>query len=359
MAVDLSTAREALEALGALAAAAPGVEPVKASPEEPVRTAYSPAVVEDAWDDDRFLMWRARRQAGVFGTLDGGGRGAPARVTVTANADRVDAKHLLEALRALVTRYGAQFGFVHQLTEADRDRFGPGDSYDDPNDPEVILVEDDMRRWLPQLFWATAIGPPFSDLLGADRLRTAPAAIVDELGPGTFLLVLSEDPEGADEMRARVQSHLGEDAFWDPRKGTSGPYRSVGTVPRPRPAAPADADPADVVAQLVRDLSDAVMTVLTEEREPYPVGLLRRNDGTTDVVVIGDESDPEAAAARLDEVLSEMRTDPGVVAVGAAVAEEAFVDFRVAHRAAPPVHLRRSLRRVGSQVELGPPTGMA
>jgi hypothetical protein len=170
-----------------------------------------------------------------------------------------------------------------------------------------------MRRWLPQLFWATVVGPPFSDLLGADRLRTAPAAAVEEVAPGTFLLILADraadvvgHPERVDGARRRIQAHLGEDAFWDPGRGVRGPYRSVGAAPRPRREPAPSVDAADVVAQLVRDVSSAVAEMLAEETTPYPVGLLWREDGTTDTVVIGDEADPEIAAVRLEEALSAM-----------------------------------------------------
>ncbi len=87
------------------------------------------------------------------------------------------------------------------------------------------------------------LGPAYVEMFGAERIASAPAHLVEELGGDHFYLQLTaglsdpvEQPEQVDAVRQGVLDHLGRDAFWQPgqrrpimRRGR--PIRPPGRVP--------------------------------------------------------------------------------------------------------------------------------
>lgn len=78
--------------------------------------------------------------------------------------------------------------------------------------------------YLRDLYWANVFGPPYTELFGADRLRTAPAAVVTELREGYFYLQVTDSitdlytPDAIPRYRAArdaIKEHIGADCFYD------------------------------------------------------------------------------------------------------------------------------------------------
>jgi hypothetical protein len=96
--------------------------------------------------------------------------------------------------------------------------------------PVLAVQERDLKECLPDLAWGNVFGPPYVELFGgADRVRTAPAALVTELGPDRFYLQLTGDITDVEQDRAAltaardaVKEHLGADCF----AGFPGPLRA-------------------------------------------------------------------------------------------------------------------------------------
>jgi hypothetical protein len=95
-----------------------------------------------------------------------------------------------------------------------------------------------LELCLPDLFWANVLGPPYTQMFGADRLATAPAHLVEEIAPGTFYLQLSEriediheHPDQLDRARVEVKEHLGVNAFWHPEAGLDFAYYQAPRFP--------------------------------------------------------------------------------------------------------------------------------
>jgi hypothetical protein len=106
-----------------------------------------------------------------------------------------------------------------------------------------MLVTHVLRHWLPDIFWATVFGPPYVRLFGKERLLAAPASVVEELGPETIYLQVSErvtdvldDPDNIRSRRELIKTHLGIDAFFVSGRGYDrlqrGPIGDVFTVPQ-------------------------------------------------------------------------------------------------------------------------------
>ena len=79
-----------------------------------------------------------------------------------------------------------------------------------------------MRHWLPDILWATVLGPAYVRMFGKDRVLASPAYVVKELGPETIYLQLTPKLEDIEEnfdevmaARLRVKQHLGMDAFFE------------------------------------------------------------------------------------------------------------------------------------------------
>lgn len=100
----------------------------------------------------------------------------------------------------------------------------------------------DVSRHLPGLYWLNFFGKPYCDLMGRERLLSAPGAEVREVADG-ILLRLADDPRewASPEYRAierRVLDHIGSQYFFsrdEPNRRTLGlkwnDGRSVGPQP--------------------------------------------------------------------------------------------------------------------------------
>lgn len=80
-----------------------------------------------------------------------------------------------------------------------------------------------MPYFLRDLYWANLFGPPYTELFGIERLRTAPAAVAREVRPGYFYLQLTDDiadRDGIAAVREQVKMHIGPDCFYDPKATT-------------------------------------------------------------------------------------------------------------------------------------------
>jgi hypothetical protein len=165
-------------------------------------------------------------------------------ISLECPLDRIDPGRVARFHRELGERLDADFG---QLTA-----LGPHDGVL----PTMYLSPRDLRRWLPEEWHALYLGPPYVELIGADRIRGAPAATVDRIGSRAFWLGLDPLRPAATESdrraeRARrdaVRDHLGADLFWRPDRrvcrtprcpvgpGTDGPptdHRRPGRTPAP------------------------------------------------------------------------------------------------------------------------------
>lgn len=94
---------------------------------------------------------------------------------------------------------------------------------------------------LPGLYWLNFFGRSYVELIGLDRLMTAPAPEVREIGGGVLML-LDDDPRAWDTRRYRrtercVLKHLGPRFFfskWRPWRRTVAPDFELPPIPPPK-----------------------------------------------------------------------------------------------------------------------------
>ena len=74
----------------------------------------------------------------------------------------------------------------------------------------------DMSRYLPGLYWLNWFGAPYCELMGRERLLSAPAFDAIALGDGVLLQVdeRPDDWDSSDTRYARVLEHVGDRYFF-------------------------------------------------------------------------------------------------------------------------------------------------
>jgi hypothetical protein len=77
---------------------------------------------------------------------------------------------------------------------------------------------------IPNVHWLDFFGPPYVEMLGEEKLRTAPCHKIEELQDGGFMLMLTPTPVEAYSREGRmkaeaVKRHLGEEYFYHPEDG--------------------------------------------------------------------------------------------------------------------------------------------
>jgi hypothetical protein len=96
--------------------------------------------------------------------------------------------------------------------------------------PRLEAVGRDFGRFLPGVFWINFFGRRYRELIGDDRLRSAPAERVTIIDDGV-LIVIAGDPAAWDApeyaiSEQRVRGHLGTELFFskaDPERLTVAP----------------------------------------------------------------------------------------------------------------------------------------
>ena len=98
----------------------------------------------------------------------------------------------------------------------------------DRNGAEAIGIG--LVDYLPGLYWLNYLGPPYVDLIGFDRLLSAPAYEVKEIAGGVLLALAADADEWqSPEYQAReaaVIEHIGKKYFFsrsDPDRETVAP----------------------------------------------------------------------------------------------------------------------------------------
>jgi hypothetical protein len=117
------------------------------------------------------------------------------------------------------------YAMAHLFTDEEENETYRRDWFELPPVPESVKIaaQGTMPYFLRDLFWANLFGPPYTELFGIERLRTAPATVAREMRPGYFYLQLTDDiadRDGVAAVREQVKAHIGADCFYDPKATT-------------------------------------------------------------------------------------------------------------------------------------------
>jgi hypothetical protein len=190
----------------------------------PLRNVFDPDRFEDFWQQLYFhLDWRnekrtatgeAYTRVGPYSTLS----------EIELNGDQVQALDLAVLpglVQACAQPLDLAYAVLHLFHPSDLNTGGGGLFGDVQGTPVLAVTDIGLKECLPDLAWGNVFGPAYVQLFGgADQVRTAPAALVRELGPDRFYVQLTDDirdvqgnREALTAARDAVKRHLGADCF--------------------------------------------------------------------------------------------------------------------------------------------------
>ena len=134
------------------------------------------------------------------------------------------------AFEALVVALDPVYGMAHSCEEYDYKNMW--------TEGGLWAIGRDISRYLPGIYWLNFFGKPYCDLIGKEKLLTAPAHETKGIGSGV-LLGLSADPfawdtENYRQVENAVLDHSGERFFFsreEPNRKTIAPDFGLPTDP--------------------------------------------------------------------------------------------------------------------------------
>jgi hypothetical protein len=151
------------------------------------------------------------------------------RLEFSVSDDR-QVSDLLGYLHHLVEDFGVEYAFFDSMTAEYRPvGFANGIA---PTAGNMMIFTHNLVRALPDILWSQIFGPAYVKLFGLKRLLSAPAYKVEQVGPETVYLQLSESLfdmydcyEKVDAVRQRVKQHLDDNIIFDARNTKDHLYR--------------------------------------------------------------------------------------------------------------------------------------
>jgi hypothetical protein len=225
----LLTKEEGATVLGLICNVYPELAPERFGNYEPVRQAFDPTHPEEAlkaWE--KVFLWTRKRPKVEGGAwIAWGPRPIHGLITLSIDKQKVDIEKLTRFVQIASTSMDTDFAFMHIITERDLPIGGATKTIFclDPkrNRYNLLVTTHDLRKYIPDLYWATVFGPPYVKHFGRERLLSSPAPIVRELENRSIYIQLSDSPfdletDGVhvDTVRREVKEHLNKNSFFDP-----------------------------------------------------------------------------------------------------------------------------------------------
>lgn len=208
----------------------PLLTPERCGPTEPVRYPFTLDTVLANWSSWSSFLLALRKKPSLWMMIFLGLNNKHSSLSINLDA-RMLARHvrtgaLTEFLKSMAAGLAVDFGYVHLLTEGDVPRGLASEAVrrasPDRLHYDLFVTTHLLRRYLPQVFWATVLGDPYVRLFGRSTLLSAPAYQVEELPDGAVYIQLSESPldlrsrfAEVDAVRCAVETHLNHNAFFD------------------------------------------------------------------------------------------------------------------------------------------------
>jgi hypothetical protein len=204
---------------------APAWQPGRWGVAEPARAQWDPRQFDSVWEHDEFLVESAQQGAATLhAERPRPGLRTHGSVRVRARPDTVDLEAVTLLFRELATRLDADYGHLHLATPEDVGELYGVLAHDGKT--LVSIPPWSLHLFLPGVFWAVTLGPPYTEMFGAAAIGSCPARVVEELEPGRWYLQLTgslednmTDRAAVVASRQAVMEHLGRDAFWRPELG--------------------------------------------------------------------------------------------------------------------------------------------
>jgi len=87
---------------------------------------------------------------------------------------------------------------------------------------QPVVPEPPITSSIPNIYWVNFFGKPYVEMIGADKLSTAPCHRTEKMSDGGIMLMLTQTPQESISKEGRVKAkevkeHLGTEYFFDPK----------------------------------------------------------------------------------------------------------------------------------------------
>ncbi|HJV72859.1 MAG TPA: hypothetical protein VJ654_01440 [Noviherbaspirillum sp.] len=190
---------------------------------EPFKRPFSIQNVKEtisSWPGAQFNFdWKRKSKPKAWGTFSrlywGGGSPRHAFIAMYADIPRGYDQLVVGYLRHAATEFASPYCYFDALVDQYKEvsiQNGVG---------EMSITGRTLQKCLPNIFWSQVFGSPYVRLFGLEKLLSAPAYKVEQLGPETVYIQLSESLfdmheryEAVDAIRQQVKTHLDDNIFF-------------------------------------------------------------------------------------------------------------------------------------------------
>jgi hypothetical protein len=194
---------------------------------DPVRRLWDPARIDEVWKEWELICLSREPGVARIEIKKRWERGrSHGQVRIEAAPSSVDPAGAVRLLERISRAVDADFAYLHLAVPEDQGQlFGATTGME--GEARLSVPAWILQAYLPGIFWGTVLGPPYTRLFGAERVRTVPAHTVREVGPDRWYIQLTPLPQDnrthhamVARAREKVVSYLGAaDAFWRPGMG--------------------------------------------------------------------------------------------------------------------------------------------
>lgn len=131
------------------------------------------------------------------------------RISIDMELGAIDQERLVAYLKRECVRLRADFALVDVVTKECSAIGIENDSV--PYGSRIMVTTHLLRHWLPDVFWGTVFGPAYVRFFGKNRLLSASAYLVEDLGPEMVYVQLTEKLAHAIDCSEELQ--LAREAF--------------------------------------------------------------------------------------------------------------------------------------------------
>lgn len=233
----LADEKDGAKILATLCEVAPHLAPQRYGNHEPLRDEFDLSNVQRSlgiWESPPFL-WKRERPHFSGSIFTATGKVPQHAVLALSGGSSKYASEAVDLIQHWSSGVTADFGFVHVLSEKDI-RTGMRAGVVSPLDARrtrftMLVTTHILRKYVPDVYWATVFGPAYVRHFGKERLMSAPAPIVRELERDMVYMQMSHDLNDmtvdasyVETVRAQVKAHLGDSSFFSEDLGADHGY---------------------------------------------------------------------------------------------------------------------------------------
>jgi hypothetical protein len=211
----------------------PNLLPEQYNNYEPINKKFSLEKIEEvleSWENP--FLWK-RRKPKVLGMTWMKGNNVHPSTYIDINCTNtefqsIDAEKWVNLFQQVSLFTKVDFSYLHLFTQTEFDM----ENYDASMPFRQGISTHQLRKYLPNLTWATVFGAPYVELFGREKVLSAPAFLVQEMHENIFYVQLSENfsdfksqYQEINTTRQAVKKHLGVNAFFDPEASESQIYK--------------------------------------------------------------------------------------------------------------------------------------